>query len=658
VNTPITKPDGKVLYALLAGTHLAAAPFYSNMSLRILILLLCLSLAKIFIIKYNRKDPSKFLMMLVILTLFFIILNTYGQVFGQQSGLALITMMTTLKLFEIKSNRDCYIVIYSSFFIIASSFFHSQSVWLFLYVFFVVLFLLSTLIALSDRLKTTSLKDRFKISSRFIFLATPLMIILFFLFPRLPGPLWALPNDAFSSQTGLSEEMSPGSINRLISSSAIAFRVKFEDKIPTQPERYWRGVVLSAYDGKTWRRHDAPRKTKPNIQFSTDDNNDVHYQVTLEPNNLKWLVSLDYPLDYQSPYHFSREAMLLSSKTISNVISYKINSQTSALNQSLFPEESYKNRLLPVNLNPQTLKFSRQLLASSDYDTKKYINSVLAYFGSNNFIYTLSPDLLGTHAMDDFLFNTQKGFCEHYASAFVYLARAAGIPARVVIGYQGGEMNPLDNYMIVRQSDAHAWAEIWIDNFWMRIDPTAAVSPDRVEQGVLNAGLEQDKLPFFLISNSTTIRNITYLYDSFQNSWNNWIVGFDQEKQEDLLEFLGFEDTGTSNLILLLVSLMSISGLIITWLLLKQITVSNDRIQHYYDLYCQKLKRHGMQRRLNEGPQDFENRLYNELSLSEQTRKNMAFIFKAYRSLHYGNQTNESLRKRYFKKVKTFKVKK
>jgi len=211
--------------------------------------------------------------------------------------------------------------------------------------------------------------------------------------------------------------------------------------------------------------------------------------------------------------------------------------------------------------------------------------------------------------------------------------------------------------MIVRQSDAHAWAEIWIDDFWMRIDPTAAVSPDRVEQGVLNAGLEQDKLPFFLISNNTTIRNMTYLYDSFQNSWNNWIVGFDQEKQEDLLEFLGFEDTGASNLILLLVSLMSISGLIVTWLFLKQITVSNDRIQHYYDLYCQKLKRHGIQRRLNEGPQDFENRLYNELTLSSQTKKNMAFIFKAYQSLHYGNQTNESLRKRYFNKVKTFKVK-
>ena len=658
MNTLITKPDDKVLYTLLAGIHLAVAPFYTGMSLRILILLACLSLAKAFIIKYGKKDPSKFLMLLIILSLFFVILNAYGHVFGQQSGIALITIMTTLKLFEIKTNRDCYIVIYSAFFIIASTFFHSQSIWLFLYVFFVVLFLLSILIALSDRLKTTSLKDRFKISSQFIFAAIPLMIILFFLFPRLPGPLWALPSDAFSSQTGLSEEMSPGSINRLISSPAIAFRVKFENKIPTQPERYWRGAVLSIYDGKTWKRNDAPVKTKPNVQFSPDNKNNVRYQITLEPNNLKWLVSLAYPLDYQSPYHFSREAMLLSSKPISNVISYTINSQTTALNQSLFPEESYKNRLLPINLNPQTIKFSKQLLISSDYDAKKYIYSILAYFRNNNFSYTLTPDLLGDNAMDDFLFNTQKGFCEHYASAFVYLARAAGIPARVVIGYQGGEMNPLDDYMIVRQSDAHAWSEVWIDNHWMRIDPTAAVSPDRIEQGVLNAGLEQDKLPLLLISNNAVIKNMAYLYDSFQNSWNNWVVGFSQKKQEDLLKFLGFEDTGASNLILLLVSLMSVFGLIIAWLFLKQVTVSNDRIQHYYDLYCQKLKRYGVQRRLNEGPQDFENRLYSELSLSNQTKNNMAFIFKAYCSLHYGNQENEGLRQRYFKKIKTFKVKK
>ena len=273
-------------------------------------------------------------------------------------------------------------------------------------------------------------------------------------------------------------------------------------------------------------------------------------------------------------------------------------------------------------------------------------------------LFRSNPDLLGTNAMDDFLFKTKKGFCEHYASAFVYLARAAGIPARVVIGYQGGEMNPLDDYMIVRQSDAHAWSEVWLDNRWIRIDPTAAVSPERVEQGVLNAGLELNKLPLLLTSNSMLLKNMSYLYDSFQNNWNNWVVGFNQKKQEDLMELLGFENTGASNLILLLVSLMSIIGLIITWLFLKQVSVSKDRVQHYYNLYCLKLKKHGVQRHLNEGPKDFENRIYNELTLSKQTRNNMAFIFKAYRSLHYGNHANENLKIRYYNKIKSFKIKK
>ncbi|PCJ88046.1 MAG: hypothetical protein COA54_04605 [Thiotrichaceae bacterium] len=658
MNIPNKKPDNHILYALLAGIHLSVAPLYTSMSLRILALLGLLSLVKILLIRYNRKDPSFFLQLLTIAALFFIILDTYGHIFGQQSGLALITIMTTLKLFEIKKNRDCYIVIYSSFFIIASTFFHSQSIWLFLYVFIVVLFLLSVLILLSDRLKSTTLKGRFKISSQFIYSAIPLMIILFFLFPRLPGPLWALPNDTFTSKTGLSEEMSPGSINRLISSSAIAFRVKFENTIPAQADRYWRGAVLSSYDGKTWKRSDAQTTAVPNIKFNTETKNDTHYRITLEPTYLKWLVSLEYPFDYPSQYHYSREAMLLSKKAINSVISYPIGSQTTAINQSLFKQESYKNRLLPINLNPETIKFANKLAEISNYDAKTYINNVLSHFRNNDFIYTLNPDLLGSNAMDDFLFKTQKGFCEHYASAFVYLARAAGIPARVVVGYQGGEMNPLDDYMIVRQSDAHAWSEVWLDNRWVRIDPTAAVSPERVEQGVLNAGLELNKLPLLLTSNSMLLKNMSYLYDSFQNNWNNWVVGFNQKKQEDLMELLGFENTGASNLILLLVSLMSIIGLIITWLFLKQVSVSKDRVQHYYNLYCLKLKKHGVQRRLNEGPKDFENRIYNELTLSKQTRNNMAFIFKAYRSLHYGSHANENLKSRYYNKIKSFKIKK
>jgi len=661
VNNSVTKPGQAILFSLLAGIHLSALPLYSRMPLAIILLLVTLSLWQFFLIKQRRDNPGRLIQILIIVVTFLVARYSYGHVFGQQPGVALVTLMTVLKLFETKNNRDCYIIIYSAFFIIASSFFHSQSIWLILYVFFVIITLLSILIALSDRLKTVPLTSRLKLATRFVVYAMPLMLVLFFLFPRIPGPLWGLPADAFTGHTGLSEEMSPGSINRLINSSAIAFRAKFESDIPLHNQRYWRGAVLSLYDGKTWRRSDAPASAQANIKYDDVPADKLRYTVTLEPTNLNWLLSLEYPKPDDSPEHkhqysLNREAMLLTTSKINNVISYSIESQTTSSNRALFEQESYKNRLLPVRLNPETVSFARRLLQASDFDQEQYIRQVLAFFRDNDFVYTLSPELLGADAMDDFLFNSRRGFCEHYASAFTYLMRAAGIPSRVVIGYQGGKMNPLDDYMIVRQSDAHAWSEVWINDYWQRIDPTAAVSPDRVEQGILNAGLESSKLPSLLISESSFLRNAAFLYDSFQNSWNQWVIGFDQNKQNDLLKSLGLEKATASNLILLLVTCLTITGLVVGWFLLTHNTIEKDRVQHYYNLFCLKLQRQGIQRKLNEGPVDFESRINQEWTLSEKTKKDLTFIFKAYRILHYGNPGNGKLNNQFFNKIKHFRL--
>ena len=655
----INKPDRYILFSLLLGIHLSVLPLYTGMPITIIILITALSLWQIIIIKRNKQNPGRVIQLAIILIIFLIILYSYGHIFGQQPGIALVTLMTILKLFESKTTRDCYIIIYSAFFIIASNFFHTQSIWLIIYVFLVVVFLLNILIALSDRLTTVPLNTRLRMAARFLIYALPLMLVLFFLFPRIPGPLWGLPDNTFSSQTGLSEEMSPGSINRLINSSAIAFRVSFVNEIPDHSQRYWRGAVLSLYDGKTWKRNDAPATAKANIRYMDQDTNKQHifrYNVTLEPTNLNWLLSLEYPINHDPRYRFNREAMLITKNKITNVINYTIETQNHATNQALFAQESYKNRLLPVNQNPQTITLARELLTASKHDSKQYIDTVLSFFRNNNFIYTLSPDLLAQDAMDDFLFNSRRGFCEHYASAFVYLMRAAGIPSRVVVGYQGGKMNPLDNYMIVRQSDAHAWTEVWINDRWTRIDPTAAVSPNRIEQGIQNAGLEQNKLPLLLVSNNNFIKNVAFLYDSFQNSWNQWVIGFNQKKQNDLLKFLGFERATSSDLILLLVSCLTVTGFIIAWIVLKQNTTSSDRVQHFYNLFCQRLQRHGIQRKLHEGPVDFEKRIYNELTLTTSVKNNVAFVFKAYRNLHYGNHKNNDLMNRYIKKIKNIKL--
>jgi len=326
------------------------------------------------------------------------------------------------------------------------------------------------------------------------------------------------------------------------------------------------------------------------------------------------LLSLEYPQVYNDPgkqrgYGVNREAMLITRNKVSNVMNYTVASDTRAINQALFAQESYKNRLLPVNKNTKTIKLADSLFQAAGFDKAQYVISVLDYFRNNQFIYTLNPDLLGENAMDDFLFNSRRGFCEHYASAFTYLMRAAGIPARVVIGYQGGKMNPLDDYMIVRQSDAHAWSEVWLGNHWQRIDPTAAVSPNRVEQGVLHAGLENDRLPLLLVSNNEFFKNMAFFYDSMQNNWSQWVIGFNQKKQNELLKSLGFDKASTGNLILLLVICLSIAGAIIGWFLLTRQTIKKDTVQHYYNLFCLKLQRQGLQRQLNEGPVDFEKRI-------------------------------------------------
>ena len=662
----VSKLDSAILLSLLAGIHLSAAPAYISLPAGILLLIFSLSLWQLLNILYRKQQPGKLIQAAIITGIFVAVFFSYGHVFGQQPGIALVLLMTVMKLFESRTQRDCYIVIYSSIFLIASNFFHSQSVWLIIYVFFVLIYLVNILITLSDRRNSVPIRSRLKMATRFMIYAIPFMLILFVLFPRIPGPLWALPDDAMTNRTGLSEEMSPGSINRLISSSEIAFRVKFNGDVPEHNQRYWRGVVLSEYDGKTWRREDAPAETLPNIIIPDKHDKAFDYTVTLEPTKLNWLLTLEYPVQHESRYRYSREAALLTKNKISNVINYNVKSNPSAINRSLFAQEDYKNRLLPVNFNPRTLQLAREFLLASNYNPTTYINTVLSYYRNNDFYYTLSPDLLGDDAMDDFLFDSQKGFCEHYASSFVYLMRAAGIPARVVIGYMGGKMNPLGDYMIVRQSDAHAWAEVWVNNHWQRIDPTAAVSPDRIEQGVQNAGLDKEGLPFMLTSDNKLLKNAAFLYDRFQNTWNQWIIGFNQDKQKNLLKLLGLDDASVANLILLLVIGLSLCGLIIFWLLLRHNNVDSDRTQYYYNIFCQKLARIGLQRALHEGPLDFENRVQAYFSKpppdntntkrSTKTKQALSFIFRAYRTIHYGNQINEPLQKNYIRKIKRLKL--
>jgi len=525
-----------------------------------------------------------------------------------------------------------------------------------LYVFVVVVYLTSLLIVFSDRLGTTRFNTRMHKSLRMIIQAVPLMLILFVLFPRIPGPLWGLPEDTQTATSGLSDEMSPGSINRLVGSGEVAFRVKFTADAPLRSDLYWRGLVLSNYDGRTWRLENAPSIALPLVVASGDEKSRFTYKVMLEPHNQRWLYALESMLEYEGQLVVTREMQVLTRNKVMDVISYDMRSDINAENKGLFEPERRKNLALPNGLNSESVEFARGLFKDSNRDNRTYIKNVLKHFSGMGFIYTLSPPLLGENAMDEFLFSTRRGFCEHFASAFVYLMRAAGIPSRVVIGYQGGAMNPFDDYMIVRQSDAHAWTEVWLeDEGWVRVDPTAAVSPTRIENGIENAGLERNLLPSILISDNAIFQRARFMWDSFHNSWNQWIVGYNRKRQQELLELLGFNNVTSSDLVMWLVVSMTIAGgLVAWWVVRREPAKQKDVIKHYYDKLCRKLDKAGVSHRPNEGATEFMARVIRVLPSKQHE---LAMITGDYERLRYGGDDNEQRFKRYIHAVRRFKVK-
>jgi transglutaminase-like putative cysteine protease len=557
-------------------------------------------------------------------------------------------------LFEIKSQRDITVLIFVGYFLASSVFFHSQSIWVALYVFVLAIYFTSLLVLIADRKGSVDWRERLRYASRMVLQSLPLMLIMFVLFPRIPGPLWALPKDAQSATTGLSEEMTPGNINKLVASYDVAYRVKFEKQPPENKYLYWRGLVLSNYDGKTWRRDDAPGWTEPDVLKRGNVEDEINYKIYLEPHNQKWLYSLELITGFDSRYAITRELQLFNKDRVSNVISYRLSSSLHAANRALYPPERRKNLELPAGYNPETIKLGRRIRSQAAGNDREMISRVLRHFSENEFFYTLAPPILGENAMDDFLFRSRRGFCEHYASAFVTLMRAAGLPARVVLGYQGGELNPVDDYMIVRQSDAHAWTEVWVDNqYWQRVDPTMAVAPQRIERGIQNAGLEAQLLPRMLMLDNVLFNRARFAWDSFQNGWNQWIVGFNEKRQIELFRLLGIEKVEKSSLMLWLVVAMSVAGLLVAWWVIRfRHYERKDRVRMYYHRFRRRLVGKGIDIAEQDTPQELLAKVQRSLPATAQQA---AAIVEQYQALMYGQARNRETEKMFVQTVRRFR---
>jgi transglutaminase-like putative cysteine protease len=439
--------------------------------------------------------------------------------------------------------------------------------------------------------------------------------------------------------------MSPGSLNNLIQSGEIAFRVQFSGEVPKKNQLYWRGPVLADYDGQTWRARQFFPRANNNAQIQPDieaRGTTVRYTMTIEPHNRRWLLALDLPVSLPESStitpHFearSREPITQRTRiTLASVVDFTVNRQE---NKALVQQALQ----LPPKLNPRT-----RILSASWRDELKtperISDAALRLFRQEQFFYTLQPPLLGENSIDDFLFETRRGFCEHFAAAYVVLMRAAGVPARVVAGYQGGEFNPVDGYFTVRQSDAHAWAEIWIaGKGWLRVDPTAAVAPTRIEQGIVAALPAGDPLPTLVRLDADWLRKLHFRWEAINNAWNQWVLEYNPQRQREVLSRLGFDEPDWRKMTAALAMLCGTSLLIVTlWALFQP--RRQTPAQRLWQHYCRQLKRRGIERFPWEGPIAFAERIAPEHpELGELTHR----AADHYAALHYGRGEADQLEK-------------
>ena len=575
------------------------------------------------------------------------IVLTFKGSFGRDASLALLVVMASLKLLETKTLRDYMLVIILAYFLVGNLFLFNQTIATFALSLPPLLLLTATLINISLK-NPQSLKFLLKLAGKLLLQAVPVMLLLFILFPRIPGPLWGIPQDAYSGMTGLGDSLQFGNISQLTKNSSIAFRVQFKGQMPAKNQLYWRGPVLWHQDEASWLM--PSQNIGLRAETLESSGTAINYTITLEPHNRLWLLLLDMPTQIPNEAKLTHDYSAIAASAVRTRIRYEATSFSAyKLGEKLDEREKTMSLQLHEGENPRSFKLAQswQNMQSADK-----VNSALQMFRVEPFIYTLNPPILGKDPVDEFLFNTKKGFCEHYATSFVYLMRAAGVPARIVTGYQGGELNPNGNYLIVRQSDAHAWAEVWLETRgWVRVDPTAAVSPERIEQGIAAAIDETDLLPMMARPDFPLLKKAFFNWDSVNNGWNQWVLGYDDQKQMVFLKKLSGKDFSLMNLVLWM-SAAIIAVMTITFLLLiRKAKLKQSPAQQLYAQYLNKLKRANLQPHSHEGALDFGQRA--ALALPNQQAAIMA-IADCYNLLEYSQTPNPELLQTLAQRIKAF----
>ena len=586
--------------------------------------------------------PSRGLMLALTFASAFGVWATYRAIFGREAGVALLIVMSGLKLLEMRTEREVTLSIYLGFFLVITSFLFGQSIPLGIYMLLCVWIFVATMIGFNRVGRSPSVSERLRPAAALVVQALPLMAAFFLLFPRVQGPLWALPRDTASARTGLSDNMSPGGIAQLIKSEDVAFRVQFDGDMPPYGSLYWRGPVLSEFDGRTWRMPELSSLSQPRYSRAERP---VRYAITLEPHQKTWLFALDVPADLPPRASMLYDLQLRHVVPVNQRLRYDM---TSWLDYRYGERTSsmYLNNTLRLDegRNPRTIELARQWHRENP-DPRAFIARTMQHF-NREFTYTLEPPLLDQrNPYDDFLFNSKRGFCEHYAGTFTLMMRAVGIPARVVTGYQGGDVNPLNRELIVRQADAHAWSEVWLPGEgWLRIDPTAAVSPLRIEGGV-NAALGPIGVVSTLIAADQfgMLSRARYAWHLLNSNWDQWVIGYNADRQRQFFANLGLPSVDWRTLgFYLVIATFLVGGAISLGLLVRDRPRRREAALVAWQRYCAKLAAAGIERAPYEGPIDFLSRVK---SMKPQIAPEAEEITRRYVEARYGaGASREELR--------------
>ncbi|MBA3477438.1 MAG: DUF3488 domain-containing transglutaminase family protein [Lautropia sp.] len=524
----------------------------------------------------------------------------YHTLLGREAGVALLVLFLGLKLMEMRARRDLFVVIFLCCFLLLTGYFHSQGIMMAAATMIALLTLVASMLTMQFRHEEIPVPQRLRYASVLLLQAIPVAAALFVLFPRPSGPLWGLPDDAYGGRTGLSDSMSPGEIANLAESEEVVMRVGFEEQPPQVSRMYWRGPSFGEFDGRVWRpsRYGSSLPPQPEVRLRAGPADAVRYTATMEPSAGRWVLAMETAT--QVPVVDGRRIMispsfeLIASEPLAERLRYVGVAQLDAQIGRNESRATLQNWLgLPAGFNPRTLEMAARWRAEGDTSVPALVERAMDWLRRDRFTYTLTPPLLGRHTVDEFLFDTKAGFCEHFSSAFVVLMRALGVPARVVTGYQGAERNEVDDYWIVRQSNAHAWAEVWMEaSGWTRVDPTSAVAPERIERGATRAQQRRTSSAF---GSEAWLRSWRLNLDALTHSWNQWVLAYDRSRQQSLLARFGIDITDWREAAGVIAGVL---GLLLGAVALGTLRprMPKDPVERQFDEFCQRLAAIGAER--------------------------------------------------------------